>query len=726
MRQILLIFFVFLCFSSTQAQDWALERSVQVTADVQSTPGTIHLNWVSQPAWNFQIYRRVKGAASWGFVYATVDYPTLTFEDTDVEVGVSYEYRIVKNAPIKGEGTINAGFDIEAVEQRGKMILVVDETHATALASEIEQLMNDIRGDGWAVARFDVSPTDAVTDVKASILDIYNADSDNVKAVLLLGHVPVPYSGELFPDGHQDHEGAWPADLYYGDVNGVWTDQSVNNSSADQTRHHNVPGDGKFDQSFIASDIELQVGRVDFHDLPAFADDETTLLQNYLNKNHEFRHKEFTMPHRGLFENNFAGLPEGFAQNAYRNFTNMFGADEVYDEDFSTLNTDGYLWSYGCGGGSYTSCNNVVTTADLASESLQTVFTMLFGSYFGDWDSQDNLLRSALASGSTLTNVWAGRPKFQFQHMALGENIGYGVLLSQNTASNWVQDTTFGGRLVHISLMGDPSLRMHIVGPADGLTIDEDNATAVLNWTASTDAVLGYHVYRKEVGDDYFDRVNEELVTGTSFMDPCLDYQTEYEYMIRALKLENSASGSYYNLSQGIMSNVTIETNLFVSADFDWLENGNTVQFTNNSTNGTTYLWDFGDGTTSTEENPAHIFPGAGVYDVMLTISNDCFTNTVTSEVDVIIGAIEDVLPGVTLEINPIPADEYLDVLLTSDMASTYELSLMSAAGKVLRETTINVGTTHRLEVADLPAGLYLLQIQDAKGNIGSSKMVLK
>jgi len=151
---------------------------------------------------------------------------------------------------------------------------------------------------------------------------------------LLLGHVPVPYSGEVFPDGHQDHEGAWPADLYYGDVNGVWTDQSVNNSSADQTRHHNVPGDGKFDQSFIASDIELQVGRVDFHDLPAFADDETTLLQNYLNKNHEFRHKEFIMPHRGLFENNFAGLPEGFAQNAYRNFTNMFGADEVYDEDF--------------------------------------------------------------------------------------------------------------------------------------------------------------------------------------------------------------------------------------------------------------------------------------------------------------------------------------------------------------------------------------------------------
>ncbi len=726
MRQILLIFFAFLCFSTAQAQDWALERSVQVTADVQSTPGAIHLNWVSQPAINFQVFRRVKGTANWGFSLGTVDYPTNTYEDTNVEPGVSYEYRIVKNAPIKGEGSINAGFEIEAVEQRGKLILVVDETQAIALSTEIEQLMSDMRGDGWAVVRFDVSPTAAVADVKTSIVDIYNADATNVKAVLLLGHVPVPYSGNFYPDGHEDHEGAWPADAFYGDMDGAWTDQSVNNTTANLTRNHNVPGDGKYDQSFIASDIELQVGRIDFHNLPAFADDETTLLQNYLNKNHEFRHKEFTMPNRGLVENNFVGLPEGFAQSAYRNFTNMFGATEVYDEDFTLLNTEAYLWSYGCGGGTYTSCNNVTTTAALAADPLQTVFTMLFGSYFGDWDSQDNLLRSALASGSTLTNVWSGRPNFQFQHMALGENIGYGVLLTQNTSTDWVQDTTFGGRLVHIALMGDPSLRMHIVDPVADVTVVEDNASAVLNWTASADAVMGYHVYRKVVGEDNFERVNEELIVETTYTDPCLVFQTEYEYMIRAMKLENSASGSYYNLSQGVMGNVTIETNLLISADFNWQENDNVVEFMNTSTNGLTYFWDFGDGTTSTEENPSHMFSTAGVYDVALTISNDCFTNTVTSEVDVLVGSVERVLPGVSLEINPIPADEYIDVLLKTELASSYQLSLMSAAGKLVMERTIDVGLTNRLDVAHLPAGLYLLQVEDAKGNIGSSKVVLK
>ena len=44
----------------------------------------------------------------------------------------------------------------------------------------------------------------------------YNADPANTKAVFLFGHVPVPYSGDIVPDGHYaDHQGAWPCDGYY-------------------------------------------------------------------------------------------------------------------------------------------------------------------------------------------------------------------------------------------------------------------------------------------------------------------------------------------------------------------------------------------------------------------------------------------------------------------------------------------------------------------------------
>lgn len=52
----------------------------------------------------------------------------------------------------------------------------------------------------------------------------------------------------------------------------------------------------------------------------------------------------------------------------------------------------------------------------------------------------------------------------------------------------------------------------------------------------------------------------------------------------------------------------------------------NTVFFSNLSTNGLTWLWDFGDYTTSTLQTPAHTYSAPGLYYVCLTItdSNTC------------------------------------------------------------------------------------------------------
>jgi gliding motility-associated-like protein len=43
------------------------------------------------------------------------------------------------------------------------------------------------------------------------------------------------------------------------------------------------------------------------------------------------------------------------------------------------------------------------------------------------------------------------------------------------------------------------------------------------------------------------------------------------------------------------------------------------VEFTNTSTYGVSYLWDFGDGTVSNEENPSHVYYQPGTYNVTLT-----------------------------------------------------------------------------------------------------------
>lgn len=52
-----------------------------------------------------------------------------------------------------------------------------------------------------------------------------------------------------------------------------------------------------------------------------------------------------------------------------------------------------------------------------------------------------------------------------------------------------------------------------------------------------------------------------------------------------------------------------------------------TVNFTNDSHLGTSWLWDFGDETTSIEKNPTHIFSTVGTYDVKLTVTNEIGSN---------------------------------------------------------------------------------------------------
>jgi gliding motility-associated-like protein len=76
------------------------------------------------------------------------------------------------------------------------------------------------------------------------------------------------------------------------------------------------------------------------------------------------------------------------------------------------------------------------------------------------------------------------------------------------------------------------------------------------------------------------------------------------------------------------------------------------VVFNNNSANGNTFNWDFGDGTTSDEVNPVHFYTGPGDYTVTLVVSdsNGCFTpDSVTFVVH-----IGDFQGGVVLPQDPI------------------------------------------------------------------------
>lgn len=76
------------------------------------------------------------------------------------------------------------------------------------------------------------------------------------------------------------------------------------------------------------------------------------------------------------------------------------------------------------------------------------------------------------------------------------------------------------------------------------------------------------------------------------------------------------------------------------------------VYFQNNSTNGNAYLWDFGDGNSSTEFEPIYQYTEPGIYNVTLVVfdTNGCFSSDSVT-ITVTIGAFEG---GVVQPVSPI------------------------------------------------------------------------
>jgi len=599
----------------------AEDAGVTVSAAAQSSPSAqISLSW---PLWRsdtapfttgYTVDRRVQGTTTWqSLTSSPLASSATSYVDSSVTAGTVYEYRVTRTqnsgSAGNGVGFVVAGVELAVTEGRGKIVLVVDNTFTTSLATELDRLQQDLVGDGWTVIRHDVSRSDSVVSVKNLIKADYNADPTSVKQVFLVGHVPVPYSGWLLPSGHPELLGAWPVDAFYGDTNGEWTDSTVNNSNPGVLSRANVPNDGVYDQSALSGEFapELAVGRVDMFGMAVANgqnDDtaELAMLSRYLDRDHAFRQGQLTVERRALVDEHMGTNSSGYS---FRGFGGLVGESNISGEYwFTTSNNsgtdpDGALWGYAESTGSLTGQSYIGTSDDflqgdqLAHGPSTVVFTIRWGSYFGYWNpnslsgSNSNAkgyLRAPLAGpGNGLTAVW-GEPGvtqslgWDFQHMGIGRPIGESVVFSQHRGFSGLADMG-----VEAALMGDPTLRQDIVAPPTNVAATHSGSDINVTWTASSDgSVLGYNVYRADASGTFSKLNNSGLVTTTSYSDVGAG---PYVYMVRAVKLHNGYSGSYYNISQGAFVNWgALILNATSAIDVTIRQSGSNYQVVDNAT----------------------------------------------------------------------------------------------------------------------------------------------
>lgn len=129
------------------------------------------------------------------------------------------------------------------------------------------------------------------------------------------------------------------------------------------------------------------------------------------------------------------------------------------------------------------------------------------------------------------------------------------------------------------------------------------------------------------------------------------------------------------------------------------------------------YLWDFGDGGTSTAPNPSHTYPGSGIYVITLTLVDTigCTDSSSQTIQFTFVGTPE--VASLDGEIYPNPFSSQVDIALSYPAKSAVEVMVQNELGQTLITKSFGAGVRHMsVATADLPAGIYVLRVRIGEG----------
>lgn len=140
------------------------------------------------------------------------------------------------------------------------------------------------------------------------------------------------------------------------------------------------------------------------------------------------------------------------------------------------------------------------------------------------------------------------------------------------------------------------------------------------------------------------------------------------------------------------------------------------ILFSDNSTDATSWSWNFGDGTTGNGQSPVHSYTnsGGGTYTVTLTVSNICGTDSSsqTLEISCLVG-VDPLLSDLDVSLYPNPNQGRFQVNF-NDLRQDADLQVFDLTGKeIYKKYVENPNGSHEeiIDLGEVSQGVYLFRL---------------
>ncbi len=275
----------------------------------------------------------------------------------------------------------------------------------------------------------------------------------------------------------------------------------------------------------------------------------------------------------------------------------------------------------------------------------------------------------------------------------------------------------------YLSFDGRPDAVVSLWGGLQNTNlISSNNDTPVFLVHGSSDSVVpfeigppfGYTVLNETYGSNQINMKLEELEIANKKTYFVSDGEHEFYGTDNGTWSNGTSGNEYWEIVFEKITSFLWEQHKPI-ADFNY-EQGDgisnspeTVDFFDQSSGAISWLWDFGDGNTSTEQNPSHTYENLGVYEVKLYIENDILSwDKKIIEINTSLSITGNKIIDFNYFPNPTKENVYFSF---ENFYSSIKIQLYDIKSQLIKETTFYNQKDITFKMRDIANGLYLIKI---------------